>query len=81
MFHINPTYLSKRMKQEIGQSFLYYVTELRIAKAKEILDDVTSNIKIGNLAIKVGYKSQYYFSRVFKNKVGVSPLEYKKGQI
>ncbi|MNE75202.1 Arabinose operon regulatory protein [compost metagenome] len=81
LFHINPTYLSKRMKQEIGQSFLYYVTELRIAKAKEILDDVTSNIKIGNLAIKVGYKSQYYFSRVFKNKVGVSPLEYKKGQI
>ncbi|MNP38801.1 HTH-type transcriptional regulator YesS [compost metagenome] len=67
------------MKQEIGLSFLDYVTELRIAKAKEILDDVTSNIKIGNLAIKVGYKSQYYFSRVFKNRVGLSPLDYKKG--
>ncbi|SDF52866.1 Helix-turn-helix domain-containing protein [Fontibacillus panacisegetis] len=79
LFHINPTYLSKRMKQEIGLSFLDYVTELRIAKAKEILDDVTSNIKIGNLAIKVGYKSQYYFSRVFKNRVGLSPLDYKKG--
>lgn len=80
MFHINPTYLSKRMKQEIGQSFLDYVTELRIAKAKEILDDINSNIKIGDLAIKVGYKSQYYFSRVFKNRVGSSPLEYKKHQ-
>ncbi|MBA9084958.1 YesN/AraC family two-component response regulator [Fontibacillus solani] len=79
LFHINPTYLSKRMKQEMGLSFLDYVTELRIAKAKEILDDVTSNIKIGNLAIKVGYKSQYYFSRVFKNRVGLSPLDYKKG--
>lgn len=77
LFHINPTYLSKRMKQEIGLTFLDYVTELRINKAKEVLDDVASNIKISSLAIKVGYKNQYYFSRVFKNKVGLSPLEYK----
>ncbi|MEK5413915.1 response regulator transcription factor [Paenibacillus sp. FSL L8-0708] len=78
LFYINQTYLSKRMKQEIGASFLDYVTELRISKAKEILDDVMPNIKIGDLAVKVGYKSQYYFSRVFKNRVGSSPLEYKK---
>lgn len=77
LFHLNPTYLSKRMKQETGLSFLDYVTGLRIAKAKEVLDDAASNIKINSLATKVGYKSQYYFSRVFKNKVGLSPLEYK----
>ena len=57
-----------------------YVTDLRINKAKEVLDDVASNIKISNLAIKVGYKNQYYFSRVFKNKVGLSPLEYKNSR-
>jgi YesN/AraC family two-component response regulator len=68
------------MKQEIGLTFLDYVTELRINKAKEVLDDVASNIKISNLAIKVGYKNQYYFSRVFKNKVGLSPLEYKNSR-
>ncbi|GIO38269.1 DNA-binding response regulator [Paenibacillus antibioticophila] len=77
LFHMNPTYLSKRMKQETGLSFLDYVTGLRIAKAKEVLDDAASNIRINSLATKVGYKSQYYFSRVFKNKVGLSPLEYK----
>ncbi|WP_018751734.1 response regulator transcription factor [Paenibacillus sanguinis] len=80
LFHMNPTYLSKRMKQEIGQSFLDYVTELRINKAKEVLDEAASNIKINNLSVKVGYKSQYYFSRVFKNKVGLSPLEYKNSR-
>lgn len=78
LFHMNPTYLSKRMKQEIGKSFQDYVTELRIAKAKEILTDVHSNMKIGDLAVKVGYKNQYYFSRIFKSKVGICPLEYKK---
>ncbi|WP_059049097.1 response regulator transcription factor [Paenibacillus senegalimassiliensis] len=77
LIHMNPTYLSKRMKQETGQSFLDYVTGLRIAKAKEVMDHAPSNIKINSLATKVGYKSQYYFSRVFKNKVGLSPLEYK----
>lgn len=80
MFHINPTYLSKRMKQETGKSFMDYITELRIAKAKEILVDINSNIKIGDLAIKVGYKNQYYFSRIFKSKVGYCPLDYKKYQ-
>lgn len=78
LFHINATYLSKRMKQELGSSFLDYVTALRIAKAMELLEDAASNIKIGDLAIKVGYKSPYYFSRVFKNRVGQSPLEYKQ---
>lgn len=77
IFHMNQTYLSKRMKQELGASFLEYLTELRISKAKEILDNSMHNIKIGDLAVKVGYTNQYYFSRLFKNRVGISPLEYK----
>jgi len=77
IFHMNHTYLSKRMKQELGASFLEYLTELRISKAKEILDNSMHNIKIGDLAVKVGYTNQYYFSRLFKNRVGMSPLEYK----
>ncbi|WP_028544596.1 response regulator transcription factor [Paenibacillus taiwanensis] len=78
LFHMNHTYLSKRMKQELGASFLEYVTELRLSKAKELLDHTMHNIKIGDLAIKVGYTNQYYFSRLFKNRIGMCPLEYKK---
>ncbi|MGZ9586791.1 response regulator transcription factor [Paenibacillus marinisediminis] len=77
LFHMNQTYLSKRMKQELGSSFLEYLTELRISKAKEILDHSLHNIKIGDLAVKVGYTNQYYFSRLFKNRVGICPIEYK----
>jgi YesN/AraC family two-component response regulator len=77
LFHINSNYLSKRMKKEVGVSFLEYLTELRISKAKEILDNSMQNIKIGDLAIKVGYTNQYYFSRLFKNRVGVCPVDYK----
>jgi YesN/AraC family two-component response regulator len=76
-FYMNHTYLSKKMKQELGASFLEYLTELRISKAKEILDHSMHNIKIGELAVKVGYTNQYYFSRLFKNRVGVCPIEYK----
>ena len=78
LFHMNQTYLSKRMKQEMGASFLDYLTELRISKAKELLDQSMHNIKIGELAVKVGYTNQYYFSRLFKSRVGMCPLEYKK---
>lgn len=78
LFHMNQTYLSKRMKQELGASFLDYLTEVRISKAKELLDQSMHNIKIGDLAVKVGYTNQYYFSRLFKSRVGLCPLEYKK---
>ncbi|MEK4512565.1 response regulator [Paenibacillus anaericanus] len=77
LFHINSNYLSKRMKQEVGASFLEYLTELRISKAKEVLDNSMQNIKIGDLAIKVGYTNQYYFSRLFKSRVGMCPVDYK----
>lgn len=78
MFHINHTYLSKRMKQELGVSFIDYLTHLRIEKAIELLDDTMLNIKINDLSKKVGYQNPYYFSRLFKQHIGVSPLNYKQ---
>ncbi|MFD2387961.1 response regulator transcription factor [Enterococcus rivorum] len=78
IFHINHTYLSKRMKQELGLSFIDYLTQLRIEKAIELLDDTMLNIKINDLSKKVGYQNPYYFSRLFKQRIGVSPLYYKQ---
>lgn len=66
------------MKQELGLSFIDYLTQLRIEKAIELLDDAMLNIKINDLSKKVGYQNPYYFSRLFKQRIGVSPLYYKQ---
>lgn len=77
LFNVNKTYLSKLMKEQLGYSFVEYMTIIRIDKAKELLinDIIYSNIyEISN---KVGFGSQHYFSRVFKKIEGVSPTEYR----
>ncbi|MDR9853612.1 AraC family transcriptional regulator [Paenibacillus sp. VCA1] len=73
--HLNPYYFSKVFKQQTGETFIDYVTRLRIDKAKDL-------IKNGDLSLKevcyaVGYKDPNYFSRVFKKVTGVSPSEYR----
>lgn len=78
LFHLNKTYLSTRMKQELGLSFNEYLTVIRVEKAKELLRSPYSQSKIADIANKVGYGSQYYFSRVFKQHTGFSPLEYRQ---
>lgn len=77
LFNINKNYLTKLMKEELGSTFIDYLTYIRLAKAKEILLDPSFYSNIGDIAKKVGFNSQHYFSRVFKNKEGISPLEYR----
>lgn len=77
MFNINRTYLSRLMKAETGHSFSELLTMIRVGKAKEILKYSTSQVKMYEVAKKVGYGSQHYFSRVFRNCEGVSPSEYR----
>ena len=73
---ISSTYLSKLLKRETGASFIDYLTQTRIKKAIEFIKDPT--IKIYEIAEKVGYSSQHYFSTAFKKTLGVSPVEYRK---
>ncbi|WP_312906568.1 helix-turn-helix domain-containing protein [Tissierella praeacuta] len=77
LFNINKTYLSTLMKDQLGYSFIEYMTKVRILKAKELLTDDILYPNISEIARKVGFKSQHYFSRVFKNKEGISPIEYR----
>ncbi len=77
IFNINKTYISKLMKQELGMSFIEYLTNLRLSKAKEIIKNDVLRTPMYEIAARVGYGSQHYFSRVFKNVVGVSPIEYR----
>lgn len=74
--NVNATYLSKLLKRDLGKSFVDCLTDIRIKKAIQYLNDPTS--KMYEIAKKVGYQSQHYFSHTFKKMTGVSPLEYRK---
>ncbi|WP_040208937.1 response regulator transcription factor [Neobacillus jeddahensis] len=74
---ISPTYLSKLLRQDMGASFIDYLSQFRVQHAVKLLNDPT--VKIYEVAEKVGYNGQHYFSTVFKKVLGISPMEYRKG--
>ncbi len=75
-FYINPSYLSQIFKQATGYSFTDYLTTVRVEKAKKIL--MTSDMKIQDIAEKLGYNSSQYFAKVFEKYAGSTPLDYRK---
>lgn len=74
---VNPTYLSRLLKNETGKSFIDYLTNVRIEKSIEFMND--PSMKIYEIAEQVGYNTQHYFSSAFKKVIGVSPIAYKQG--
>lgn len=72
---LSVTRLSVVFKNEVGKTVLNYITDYRIRKAKQMLDE--GHYKIYEISEKVGYGSSQYFSQVFTNLVGISPKEYK----
>ena len=75
--HYSDAYFCKFFKQNFDKSFIVYLSELRIAKAKELLADITINVK--DIGQKVGYRDSSYFTKVFKRFTGVTPSEYRYG--
>lgn len=76
---ISPSYLSRLFREETGQSFVFYLNNIRIEMAKKLIDEGEKNIK--TLYKKVGFNSYNYFFSVFKEVTGYTPLTYmKKGK-
>lgn len=73
--NVSPNYFSAMFSQEMGQTFIEYVTKLRMEKAKQLL--LEDGIKSGDVGPMVGYKNSQYFSFVFKKTQGCSPREYR----
>lgn len=73
---ISPNYLSRLLKQSEGYSFTEFLTMVRVKKAIKLMGN--PNLKLYEIAEKVGYNTQHYFSTAFKNVLGVSPTEYRK---
>lgn len=74
---VSPSYFSSIFKQETGQSFIEYLTKVRIDKACELLKCTT--LRTSEIGERVGYNDPHYFSATFKKITGMSPKEYKNG--
>ncbi len=69
-------YLSQIFKKETGKTFLEYLTDYRIAIAKNLLE--TGDYKVYEVAEIVGYKTSQYFSQVFHKVTGIYPIDYRE---
>lgn len=73
---VSPFYLSKLFKDEKGVTFINFITDKRLDKSRELLSK--SDLSIKEITAQIGYNDQNYFSRIFKNKFGISPKEYRQ---
>ena len=73
---LTPAYICVIFKDYTGKTVNKYITEYRIIQAKELLKD--SNIKMNDIALKVGYKDGNYFAKIFKKETSYTPSEYRR---
>ena len=66
-------------KDQIGKSPNEYIIDLRLQFAKNLLE--STNMSIKQISERVGYSDQYFFSRLFKKHLGVSPQGYRKDKL
>ena len=75
---VSANYLSAVFSQNMQKTFIEYVTEKRMEKAKKLLG--ATDKSSGEIALEVGYKDSHYFSFVFKKTQGLSPREYRNSK-
>lgn len=69
-------YLSAFIKEQLGETFLNYVLNLRMELATELLR--TTDLSQQDIAVRIGYANSGVFLRVFKKKYGITPGTYRK---
>ncbi|WP_245891208.1 response regulator transcription factor [Desmospora activa] len=74
--YLNASYFSRLFKKETGETFIEYVTRMKINRAKELLDQ--TSYSVGKICELLGYDNQSYFSKTFKAHVGFTPVEYRE---
>lgn len=75
--YLSPFYISKIFKSETGETPIRYLINIRLEKAKELLEDGW-NGSIQAVAAQVGYDDAYHFSKLFKKRYGITPSQAKK---
>jgi len=75
LVHFNPSYLSRLFKQMVGMNISDYISDIRVKKAKQMLEN--PNIKINSVAEALGYGTATNFTRFFKKATNMTPQEYR----
>lgn len=73
--HLSTHYLSDLLKKETGRSAKDHINDFVIDKAKNLL--LGTNESISEIAYNLGFNYPHYFTRLFKSKTGITPLEYR----
>lgn len=74
--YLSPYYIGSIFKKHTGITFVQYLNDFRIRRAKEMLR--REDIKLTDLAYLVGINNPSYFTELFKQKYGISPGAYKE---
>ncbi len=75
---VTPQYLCRLFSKETNQKFIDYLTSYRINIAKQLLD--TTDIKVFEIADRIGYSDAKYFCTLFKKYEGISPNQYRNNR-
>ncbi|MBW7452749.1 response regulator [Paenibacillus sepulcri] len=73
--YLNPSYFSRLFHAEVGETLSRYLIRIRIAKAKELLEQTL--LKIYEIADRVGYKDFRHFVKIFKEYEGMTPAQFR----
>lgn len=77
LFAISQAYMSRLFRKYTRQSYNQYLTSIRMERAKQLLEE-SSGLFVKDIAELVGYRDQFYFSRIFHSYTGKSPADYVK---
>ena len=74
--NISPNHFSSVFKKETGETFIEFLTRVRMDKAKELLE--TTDMKAAEVGYEIGYRDPHYFSYIFKKTQNITPRQYRE---
>ena len=77
--HLNNSYFCRLFKRDFGCCFAEYLTSYRIERSKMLLNKTDDSIS--EVAIKCGFNGFSYFSKIFKETIGITPSQYRKKRL
>lgn len=76
--HRSPEYFSRLFKEVTGENFSTYLINYRLMRAKQLLTN--TELKVTEIAYRVGYQNPSYFSRIYKKYLGITPEDQRRRQ-
>lgn len=76
IYHLNPSYFSKKFKEECGTGFKEYLSNLRIVHSEKLLLETKKSIT--EISFECGFESSNYYGDAFRKKNGISPSKFRQ---